>query len=281
MEIGATVLPHFPKDTTDRNRTSPFAFTGNKFEFRMLGSTVSIAEPNIVLNTVVAEALSQFADALESSKDFIGDVAKLVKKTIHDHKRIIFNGNNYAEEWVEEAERRGLSNLKNTPEALGALMTENNVKLFTKNSVYTEKELESRHEIFLENYAKTINIEALTMIDLANKRVVPAVVAYENDLADLLLRKSKLGGHDSTLEDALLSRVSKLAASLSKKLAELEEETVAVRGIADSAKLAAAYRERVFSAMNELRAVVDELELITPAKYWPLPSYGEILYSVI
>jgi glutamine synthetase len=281
MEIGATVLPHFPKDTTDRNRTSPFAFTGNKFEFRMLGSTVSIAEPNIVLNTAVAEVLSQFADRLETSKDFIADAAKLIKETINKHKRIIFNGNGYDESWIADAESRGLSNLKTTPEALSAFLTEKNIKLFTKNGVYTEKELESRHEIFLENYAKTINIEALTMIDLVNRQIVPAVVAYENELAELSLRKSKAGGYDNSLEDSLLSKVSKLAASLAGKLAGLEDETVAVRGIADSSELAAAYRERVFPAMNELRAVVDELELTVAAKYWPLPSYGEILYSVI
>ncbi|MDR0445588.1 MAG: glutamine synthetase III [Oscillospiraceae bacterium] len=281
MEIGATVLPHFPKDTTDRNRTSPFAFTGNKFEFRMLGSTVSIAEPNIVLNTAVAEVLSQFADKLEGSSDFIGDVAKLVKKTIRNHKRIIFNGNGYDDSWIEDARERGLSNLKTTPEALAAFITKKNIELFTKNDVYTAKELESRHEIFLENYAKTINIEALTMIDLVNKKVIPAIITYENEVAELVRLKGKLSAYDNSLEDGLLARISKLTASLAKKLAELEEETVAVRGITDSAKLAAAYRERVFSAMNELRAVVDELELITPAKYWPMPSYGEILYSVI
>ncbi|MDR0839655.1 MAG: glutamine synthetase III [Oscillospiraceae bacterium] len=281
MEIGATVLPHFPKDTTDRNRTSPFAFTGNKFEFRMLGSTVSIAEPNIVLNTAVAEVLSQFADELTGSPDFIGDVAKIVKRTIGAHKRIIFNGNGYDDSWIADAEARGLSNLKNTPEALGAFITAKNVALFTKNGVYTEKELTSRHEIFLENYSKTINIEALTMIDLVSKEVVPSVIAYENELATLLLHKSKVGGYDNSLEDSLLAKVSKLSSSLARKLDELEAETVAVRGIEDSAELAAAYRERVFSAMNELRAVVDELELTVASKYWSLPTYGEILYSVI
>ncbi|MDR1330384.1 MAG: glutamine synthetase type III, partial [Oscillospiraceae bacterium] len=197
------------------------------------------------------------------------------------HKRIIFNGNGYDESWLAEAEARGLSNLKTTPEALSAFLTEKNIKLFTKNGVYTEKELESRHEIFLENYAKTINIEALTMIDLVNRQIVPAVVSYENELAGLYRSKGEAGGFDNTFECDLLRKISILAASLARKLSKLEEETVAVRGIADSSELAAAYRERVFSAMNELRAVVDELELTVAAKYWPLPSYGEILYSVI
>ncbi|MDR0862027.1 MAG: glutamine synthetase III [Oscillospiraceae bacterium] len=281
MAIGATVLPHFPKDTTDRNRTSPFAFTGNKFEFRMLGSNLSIAEPNVVLNTAVAEVLSRFADALEGSKDFIGDVAKLIKKTIGEHKRIIFNGNGYDDSWVVEAEKRGLSNLKTTPAALGAFLTERNIKLFTKHGVYTEKELESRHEIYLESYAKTINIEALALIDIVNQSIVPAVIDYQNDLSELLLRKSKVGGYDNSLEDSLLANTSRLGASLAKKLAALEAETIAVRGIEDSIEAADAYRERVFAAMSELRLVVDELELIVGKKYWPLPTYGEILYSVI
>jgi glutamine synthetase len=282
MEIGATVLPHFPKDTTDRNRTSPFAFTGNKFEFRMLGSTVSIAEPNIVLNTVVAEALSQFADALEDSKDFIGDVAKLVKKTIHDHKRIIFNGNNYAEEWVEEAEKRGLSNLKNTPEALPVLIAPKNVELFTRHGVLTEHELYSRYEIFLENYSKTLNIEALTLIDLVNREIVPAVVSYQGELAETISKKKSLGIDVScALEESLLKKLSALSGNLEKRLAELTDKTVEVRGIEDSLELAKAYREQVFTAMSEVRVTVDELELIVSKKYWTIPSYAEILYSVI
>jgi glutamine synthetase len=283
MEIGATVLPHFPKDTTDRNRTSPFAFTGNKFEFRMLGSTVSIAEPNIVLNTVVAEALSQFADSLEGSTDFIGDVAKLVKKTIHDHKRIIFNGNNYAEEWVVEAEKRGLSNLKNTPEALPVLIAPKNVELFTRHGVLTEHELYSRYEIFLENYSKTLNIEALTLIDLVNREIIPAVIGYQSELAELVAKKKALGaaGISSAPEENLLKRISSLSESLEKRLAELTDKTVEVRGIEDSLELAKAYREQVFTAMSEVRMAVDELELIVSKKYWTIPSYAEILYSVI
>jgi glutamine synthetase len=282
MAIGATVLPHFPKDTTDRNRTSPFAFTGNKFEFRMLGSTVSIAEPNIALNTAVAEVLSQFADKLEGSKDFIKDVEAIVKTTIRDHKRIIFNGNGYDDSWVVEAEKRGLSNLKTTPEALAAMLSDRNIAVFTKNGVFTEQELISRHEIFLENYTKTINIEALTMIDLANQKIVPSVIAYENELARLVAQKKSLGADfGASLEENLLKKISGLATCLEKRLAELTEQTVAVHGIEDSVEAAAAYREKVFTAMSELRLTVDELEMIVSEEYWALPSYGEILYSVI
>jgi len=281
MQIGVTAMPHFPKDTTDRNRTSPFAFTGNKFEFRMLGSRVSIAETNVVINTAVADILKEFADELDGSQNFISDVAELIKRTIRNHRRIIFNGNGYDDAWTAEAERRGLSNLRTSAEALTAFLTEKNIGLFTRHGVYTEKEMESRHEIYLEGYAKTINIEALTMIDIASRQIVPAVIAYQNDLAELLLRKGKLGdAFDTTLEAAALAKVSKLAASLSARLEKLESETVAVRGIEDTSELVMAYRERVFLAMNELRTVVDELELVVGDAYWPLPTYSEILYSV-
>jgi glutamine synthetase len=280
MEIGATVLPHFPKDTTDRNRTSPFAFTGNKFEFRMLGSAVSIAEPNIVLNTAVAEVLAQFADELEGSADFIGDVAKLVRRTIKEHKRVIFNGNGYDDAWVAAAAERGLSNLKTTPDALAALLTPKNIAVFIKHGVYTEKELESRHEIYLENYAKTINIEALALIDIVNQYIIPAVIGYEREIAELLERKSALGASHE-FDRGLLYKISALLDNLGGKLAALESETVTVRGIEDSVEAAAAYRERVFTSMSELRLTVDELELIVSKKYWTLPTYGEILYSVI
>ncbi|NLB29896.1 MAG: glutamine synthetase type III, partial [Clostridiales bacterium] len=281
MEIGVTALPHFPKDMTDRNRTSPFAFTGNKFEFRMLGAMSSIAEPNIVLNTAVAKALSDFADELEYAGDFFEGVAEIVRRTIRNHRRIIFNGNGYDAAWHKEAEELRLSNLVTTPDALRAYITEKNVDLFEKMNVYTRKELESRYEIFLENYSKTINIEALTMIDLVRHEIVPAVIDYQLELSELLRRKEMLGGmYKNDLESELLGRVSKLGTSLMERLAELETETVAVRSIEDSQELAGAYRERVFTAMNELRLVVDELELLTPSKHRSLPTYGEILYSV-
>ena len=281
MEIGATVLPPFPKDTTDRNRTSPFAFTGNKFEFRMLGSAFSIAGPIIVLNTIVAEVLRQFADQLEKSRDFKSDLSALIKKTIKDHKRIIFNGNGYDPAWVKEAEQRGLYNLKNTPEALPAFIQPKNVEMFKRHNVFSEHEIHSRYEILLENYSKTINIEALTMIDMVNKQIVPAVFSYENELAELIARKKAISADIvTTPEENLLIRLSKLSECLEKRLKHLSEQTITVRDIKDSLKLAKAYREKVYTAMSELRLVVDELETLVSSKYWTIPTYAEILNSV-
>jgi len=281
MEIGATVLPHFPKDTTDRNRTSPFAFTGNKFEFRMLGSAFSIAGPIIVLNTIVAEVLRQFADELENSSDFKADLSRLIKRTIKEHKRIIFNGNGYDQSWVKEAEQRGLSNLKTTPEALPAFVHPKSVEMFTRHKVFTEHEIRSRYEILLENYSKTINIEALTMIDMVNKMVIPAVVSYESELAELIIRKKAVSPDISTsLEENMLNRIAKLSECLEKRLKHLSEQTIAVREIKDHLELAKAYREKVYMAMSELRLVVDELETLVSKKHWQLPTYAEILNSV-
>jgi glutamine synthetase len=248
----------------------------------MLGSSLSISGPNFILNTIVAEALEEFADKLEKSKNFTADLNALIKETLSAHQRIIFNGNGYDESWLAEAEKRGLSNLKTTPEALGAMLTPENISLFTKHAVYTETELRSRHEIFLESYAKTINIEALTLIDLVNREVIPAVVAYQNELAALVNLKKQLSEDCAdSLEAKLLTKLSKLGNCLEKRLTALSEQTVAVHGIEDSEQAAAAYRERVFSGMGELRAAVDELELIVAKKYWTLPTYAEILYSVI
>ncbi len=217
MQIGATVLPHFPKDTTDRNRTSPFAFTGNKFEFRMLGSTFSISGPNIVLNTIVADALEVFATKLEAASDFNAALNDLIKSTIKDHKRIVFNGNNYSDEWVEEAKKRGLSNLRTTPEALPAFISDKSIALFTKHHVFTEGECHARYEILLENYCKTINIEALTMVDLTKQEIIPSVLAYENELAKLLSRKQGLPV-STTLESTLLMQISDLSETMYKRL---------------------------------------------------------------
>ena len=282
MEIGVTTLPHFPKDTTDRNRTSPFAFTGNKFEFRMLGSTASVAGPNFILNTMVAEALRQFADELEASGDFKADLAALVKKTFHDHKRIIFNGNNYAEEWVTEAALRGLSNLKTTVDALPALISRKSIALFTRHHVFTETELRARYEINMEGYCKTLRIEALTMVDMAKGEIIPACVEYQNDLAGLLERKKACGGdYDSSLESCLLGRIAKLSACLLKKLNVLEDallESGEERALCAQATF---YRDRVFAAMSELRLIVDELETLVARRHWPFPTYAQILYSVV
>jgi len=281
MEIGATVLPHIPKDTTDRNRTSPFAFTGNKFEFRMLGSAFSISGPIIVLNTIVAESLRQFADELEQSTDFRSDLSRLIKRTIKEHKRIIFNGNGYDEAWVREAEKRKLSNLKSTPEALPAFIHPKSVELFSRHNVFSEHEIHSRYEILLENYSKTINIEALTMLDIVNRQIVPAVITYQNELSQLILNKKAVGADiPVSMEEKLLERIARLLECLGRRLEQLSEQLIAVRGITDKLELARAYREKVFTAMNELRLVVDELELIVSSRHWPLPSYAEILNSV-
>jgi glutamine synthetase len=282
MEIGATVLPHFPKDTTDRNRTSPFAFTGNKCEFRMLGSAFSIAGPIIVLNTIVVEVLGQFADTLEQSTDFQGDLSRLIKRTISNHKRIIFNGNGYDCTWVKEAESKGLANLKTTPEALPAFIAPKNVEVFTRHKVLTEHEIYSRYEIWLENYSKTINIEALTMMDMVNKQVVPAVISYQRELAELILQKQAIGPHLSTsLEEGLLCQLAKLSDDLNDRLHNLSQRTRAVREIEDKLGQAIAWREKVLTAMTELRMIVDELETLVSSKHWPIPTYAEILNSVV
>ena len=279
MEIGATVLPHFPKDTTDRNRTSPFAFTGNKFEFRMLGSAFSISGPNIVLNTIVADVLDEFATKLEAASDFTVALNELIRKTIKDHKRIVFNGNNYSDEWVIEAENRGLSNLRTTPEALPAFISPKSIALFTKHGVFTESECHARYEILLENYCKTINIEALASVDLVYQEIIPSILAYENDIAALLARKQ--GTTASTaLESSILERLSKMSDTMYKRLESLESSIITVKNETDSHALAVAYREQVFTKMNELRCVVDEIELIVGKKYWSLPSYSDLLYSV-
>jgi glutamine synthetase len=281
MEIGVTVLPHFPKDTTDRNRTSPFAFTGNKFEFRMVGSMFSIAGPNIALNTIVAEVLAQFADSLEKSKNFNGDIAALVKKTFHDHKKIIFNGNNYAEEWVIDAEKRGLSNLKTTVEALPVFISKKTIDLFTKHRVFSETELHSRYEIFLEGYCKTLNIEAITMVVIVKGGIIPACITYQNDLVEVLRNKKAYGGFDTSLEEHLLNNIAKLCSCLLKKLTALEDAVLASKEEREILAQATFYREKIFTAMSELRLIVDELETFVAKKYWPIPSYAEMLYSVI
>ncbi|MCI6810688.1 MAG: glutamine synthetase III [Spirochaetia bacterium] len=280
MQIGVTVLPDFNKDTTDRNRTSPFAFTGNKFEFRSLGSNDSIACCNIMLNTAVAEVLSQFADELEGSKDFQSDLQKLVIKTIKEHKRIIFNGNGYSEEWVKEAAKRGLMNLKSTPEALAHLCDKKNADVLKKHGVFTDIELKSRYEIYNENYVKIINIEALTMIDMVKKMYLPTASRYAKELADAIVSKDSIGGSvDQSFEMDLVKKVSALTGSIYAKLKTLES-AVASAPAGEAGEISTYYRNVVFTAMCELRANVDELEGYVPGDEWPVPSYGELLYSV-
>lgn len=279
MEIGATALPYFPKDTTDRNRTSPIAFTGNKFEFRMLGSAFSIAGPNIVLNSIVADVLSEFADTLEKSSDFKTDLAILIKKAYKEHKRIIFNGNNYSDEWLVEAEKRGLLNLRTTVEALPTLILDKNMEMFKKHHVFSETELHSRYEILLESYQKTIHIEALTMIDLVKKEILPSSIAYQTEIM-ILFSNKKDCGINFELEETFVKKLSVITTALYKKLEELEYSILSAKTISDSLELAKYYRYCVFMVMTELRVIIDELETMVAKKYWSLPTYSEILYSV-
>ncbi len=279
MKLGATSLPYFSKDTTDRNRTSPFAFTGNKFEFRMVGSSFSIAGANFILNTIIAESLSQFADELEGQADFQTALNALVKKTIKNHKRIIFNGNNYSDEWVVEAEHRGLSNLKTTVDALPKFIEPKNIAVFEKFGVLTPEELHSRYEINLESYVKTVRIEALTMIDMTKKDIIPSSISYQNELSDLILKKKTIG-IDTSFELDLLEKISRCSKLIYERLAELENSTVASNDVEGELDLAIFYRNTVFKNMSELRGVADELETLVAKKHWSLPTYAEILYSV-
>ena len=281
MEIGAAVLPSFPMDNTDRNRTSPFAFTGNKFEFRMVGSSQSVSMANTVLNTIVAEELSQFADVLETSGDIAADVNKIVVQTLKDHKRIIFNGNNYSDEWVVEAERRGLLNLKSTADAIATFVQPKNVALFEKYGVFTEAEMRSRSEIMLDNYCKTLHIEALTMIDMTKKSILPSVLEYQGMLADTAASKKMVNEYLSTeLEEKLLDTISKLSTCLYNNLEALEGAVIKANDIADVQEKANFYREDVFAKMAALRGVADELELTVGEEYWAFPTYSDLLYSV-
>lgn len=282
MSTGVDVLPDFKKDTSDRNRTSPFAFTGNKFEFRALGSALNIACPNIMLNTMVAEELSEFYDELKDASDLDAAVKALIKKTFTEHQAIIFNGNNYAPEWVEEAEKRGLLNLKSLPDAVEHYIDQKNIDLFIKNKIYSVDEIHARYEIELENYAKIINIEALTMIDMAKKDMIPAVTSYVRELTDTALAKKALSDAIPTsVEEDLITSLSNKLVCFSKKTAELENAVIGASEYeGDVLAYAKYYRESVFSVMTELRAIGDAMETETAADYWPYPSYGEMLYGV-
>ena len=281
LEIDVNVLPSFKKDTTDRNRTSPFAFTGNKFEFRMLGSTANIACPNTILNTIVAESLDYISDYLEGKDDLDKALNEVLKKILKEHKAIIFNGNNYAPEWVEEAESRGLLNFKSSAEALPHYTDEKNIKLFEKHGVYTKLELESRKEILLEKYCQTINIEALTMLEMVKKDIIPAICNYSKDLTQGALAKKNLSSDiDVSLETSLVSKISSLSACLSKKTSKLDKVLLDAKDIEDSEELAKFYHDTVLSQMNEVRAIADELETIVGKGYWPFPTYTDLLFSV-
>ena len=279
MSIGATVLPHIPKDKTDRNRTSPFAFTGNKFEFRSVGSEDSIAGCNIVLNTIVAEALSEYADKLEKAEDFDSALSELIHDEVVAHKRILFNGNGYGEEWVEEAKKRGLLNLKSTPEALGQFSEPKNMEVFIKNGVYTETEILARQEILYENYYKTINIEAQTLSMMAKRNIMGAALKFEKQLADTVVAK-KQAGVSTAVEDKQLEHMSSLVGSLVEKLGALEQDMAKEESMDDVVELAKYHRQTIEESMHSLREIVDEMETLIPLDIWPYPTYGQILYSV-
>ena len=279
LKVGVHVLPRFPKDSTDRNRTSPFAFTGNKFEFRMLGSSASVADANTVLNTAVADVLRQFADELEGKWDFEGALHDLIRRTIREHDRIIFNGNGYDDAWTKEAEVRGLSNYRTTPDCLPHLLDEKNIALYTRHKVFSETELHARYEILQENYRKVVRIEALTMIDMARKDILPAVSRYGAALATALDAKQRVGVND-TYERESAAQISSLTGEMYEKLLHLERELDALAAVCDSAEQSMFYKERILPAMAELRRVGDALESVTAAEYWPFPTYGELLFGV-
>ncbi|WP_281691750.1 glutamine synthetase III, partial [Cloacibacillus porcorum] len=281
MEIGVDTLPLFRRDTTDRNRTSPFAFTGNKFEFRMLGSSQSIAGPNIVLNTIVAEELEQFADALEGAGDFKETLNGLIRKTISEHKRIIFNGNGYEDAWLEEAARRGLSNYRTTPDAMPHYVDAKNIALFTKHKVFTEVEMRSRCEVHLENYCKVIRIEALTMAEMVRKDIIPAAYTYLKRLSETAVAvKTACPELDCAMEINMLKYLRTLTDSLYVNINRLEGILTEAEECGSAEDAALYYRDKVLPVMGELRSAADEIERFVGEKYWPYPTYGELLYSV-
>ncbi len=279
FDIGVDALPNFTKDSTDRNRTSPFAFTGNKFEFRMLGSADSISCTNTILNTIMAQELSEFADELEKADNFEKALKELLVRTIREHKAVIFNGNGYAGEWLEEAARRGLPNLVSTVDAVPEYTKPQYVEMFERFKVYTKVEIESRTEILLENYAKVINIEALTMLDMARKQILPAAVRVTKQVADAALAKKQLG-LDASFEIGYATQLSSLTASIADAVRVLDEKVIAAQGIEDVEAMAKFCRSDVFVAMQSLRGPVDELETKVDAEEWPMPSYTKLLFTV-
>ena len=279
LKVGVDSLPALPRHTTDRNRTSPFAFTGNKFEFRMVASSASISGPNVVMNTIVAEALDEIATRLEKAKDINKEIEAIIKEAVNKHGRVIFNGNNYAPEWEAEAKKRGLPNIKSTVAALDSMITPQAAQLFAKYKIFTKKELHSRYEIYMEHYAKQINIEALTAVQMVKMMYLPAVVSYVHQLADSIQKLDALGVKAKT-QKALLSKASALLDSANEKLEKLEKITEKAQGIAKAAKQAAAYRDQVVPAMDDLRGDIDALEVLTPQTLWPVPSYADMLFKL-
>jgi len=279
MKVGVDTLPEIPKDNTDRNRTSPFAFTGNKFEFRMVGSAQSIAGANVALNTIAAEALDEIATRLEKAKDKNAESAAIIKEIYEKHNRVIFNGNNYSEEWVKEAEKRGLPNVRNSVDALKAFVTDKSLNLFDKYGVLSHKELHSRYEIYIDTYSKQVNIEALTAIDMTRKQFIPAALEYATFLADSLSSFKAVSVGASVQED-LLKKIGALLASSYKNLNKLEAAVTKAKGIADCVKQAETYRDKVIPAMQALREDIDAIEMLVPTDMWPVPAYADLLFKL-
>ena len=279
LRTGVSTLPDFVKDATDRNRTSPFAFTGNKFEFRMVGSEDSIGSPNTILNAIVAEAFCEAADRLEGAENFDLAVHDLIKEYMTKHQRIIFNGNGYAKEWKEEAARRGLPNIPSMVEAVDTLTTEKSIRLFEKFGIFTEAELRSRAEVLYETYAKTINIEALTMIDMANKQIIPSVIRFSRSLADTCMAVSSAGG-DASVPAELLKNVTEKLSETKKSVEELQEEEKKASSMGQGKEQAFYYHDKVVQAMDALRKPADELEKLVDKEYWPFPTYADLLFEV-
>lgn len=281
LEIGVNTLPSLPKDSTDRNRTSPFAFTGNKFEFRMVPSSLSISGPNVVLNLIVAETLSLIADRLEKVNDFHGELRVLLKEIATNHSRILYDGNGYSDEWVEEAERRGLPHFRSTVEAVPTLLLEKNIKIYEKHGVLDRTELHSRYEIYLEQYSKSINIEALTMLDMAQRQIMPASIKYVTSLAKSINTvKMAYAEAEVSAQEELLKETSSLLAALKQQINNLQGVTAHAKDITDAYEQAVYYRDSVFTTMGELRQVADQLEEVVDANLWPFPAYSEMLFKL-
>ena len=281
MELGVDIIPKFAKDTSDRNRTSPFAFTGNKFEFRMLGSTFSISCCNVMLNTSVAESLCQFADELEGKEDFKTSLNDLLKRTIKENKKIIFNGNGYAEEWIEGSKKRGLLNLKTTVDALPHYIKEKNLSLFEKHHIYTKNEIHSRYEILLEEYSKVINIEGLTTVELVRRQLLPAITSFMKELSDTIISKKAVGLSTSCdMERGILTQVSTLANKLYEEVEKLNTLIGKGADYADALENATFFKEQIIPVMEATRVAADALEGLVGQSYWPLPSYSDLIYRI-
>lgn len=280
MNMGSEIIPSFRKDNTDRNRTSPFAFTGNKFEFRMLGSASSISDTNVMINTMVAEVFSEFADRLEKADDFEAEVKAIVKEVYENHKRIIFNGDGYSEEWKKEAEKRGLLNLVSTPDALPLLKTEENIALFEKHKVLNAAEIHSRIEIVLENYTKTIHIETLTLMEMINREIIPAITAYSDMLCTAILNKNSIGGINSSVEKEILVRLSAANREIYELINELKMAVATAEKTTDIYEKSKYYHDVILKIMIDIRKYADSAESVVPSEYWPYPSYADLLFSI-